>query len=211
MDCAPGEASGRRSHACAIARLGGLCASRHRRQTARRPRHQGLPPFGPKMCISCCRHEAAVHAWAGMPTATMPSFVCRRRPMAAAPPPLPLAFILWMKVAALYGRPKETGHHNCVHAGAVVVLAVIGLLAVGAAFNSAINDDDLRLASMAPDERQDELRGMLNGEKGINCGFLSDADDHAEGVLGIGTRGDLTWDEVTLWRDVRDLYRISGC
>lgn len=95
--------------------------------------------------------------------------------------------------------------------GAVVVLAVIGLLAIGAVLNSAVNDGDLRFASMTPDERKGELRAMLNGEKDINCEFLSDADDHAEGVLEFGARGDLTWDEVTLWRDVRDLYRISGC
>lgn len=104
--------------------------------------------------------------------------------------------------------------------GAVLVLGVIGLLLVTVNFfpdrdtsydKFRYIDDDFLFMSMTPDERLVELRAMVNGEKDVNCKFLADADEHAEGMLGFAAMGAVDRDEVALWRDVRHLYSASDC
>ena len=118
------------------------------------------------------------------------------------------------------GALKSVGIIIAGIVGAVMVLGFIGLLLVTVDFfpdsdTSADKfrhiDDDFLFMAMTPDEREDELRAMLAGEKAINCEFLVDADDHAEGLLPLGALGGLSRDEMALWRDVRNLYSISGC
>ena len=104
------------------------------------------------------------------------------------------------------GALKKVGIIIAGIVGAVVVLGVIGLLVLSAAVNSVTSADDLRFSLMTPDERQDELRAMLAGERGINCEFLSDADVHARDMLSLGALGGLSGAEMKLWRDVRNLH-----
>ena len=71
--------------------------------------------------------------------------------------------------------------------------------------------DKYLFMTMTPDERLVELRAMVDGEKDINCAFLEDADAHAVGMLDFAALGAVSGDEAALWRDVRNLYRASGC